>query len=269
MDDIKTILNILQQWQTLTGVLLGSFIGALMSLLGFYFGNKFEKARQRKEGRRRIEISVTRTVNDMHTVKISLLQFIKRTEKIVAEIDRVLADDTKYVLEETNLPPLNVFLDETLPDIITKSYYVHNKVLWSDAGVKSTNVSLVEMKQNFSALSRKNEFLVTIRARQREQKETYKANLQDFNNLISDTFITNNLDIGMKTLMQIKVYNSKMRGEHGWYMRWKYEGISLKYFRNKKAILNYNQESLCVDRIDTLIEPEVSEMINMVKEKTE
>ena len=42
-----------------------------------------------------------------------------------------------------------------------------------------------------------------------------------------------------------------------------------KYFRNKKAILNYNQELSCVDRIDALIEPEVSEMINMANRVVE
>jgi len=263
MEYINNIFNTIQQWQALIGVLLGSFVGALMSLIGFYFRDKFEKARQLKEGRRRVEISVTRTINDMHTVKVNFPIFIKRTEKIIAEIDNALTDDTKYVLDETNLPFFDVFLDKTLPDILTKSYYVHNKVLWVDAGVKSVNFELVEMKQNFSTLSRKNEFLVIIKAKQREQKEAYKSNLQDFNRTIREDFIPKALDVGMKTLMQIKVYNSKMRGRWGWYMRWKYEGVSFKYFKNKKEILNYNQELPCVDRIDALINQEVVEMIRM------
>lgn len=267
MEDLIKILNIIKEWQTLVGVLVGSFIGAWMSLMGLYFRDIFKEMNRRKEGRRRIEISSTRALNDIITVKMNLFLFITRTEKIIEEINKFIDDDSKFVLSDTNFPHLKIFLDPMLPEIVTKSYYVHNKILGIDTGVKVLNDSLIDLKQNFPLFFKKNEFLVVNQASKREQKETYRGNLKDFNILIKENLISNSIDVGMKTLMQLKVYNSKMRGRWGWYMRWKYERVDFKYFRGYKEISNYNQELTCIERIDELIESEVLDMLKKGAEK--
>lgn len=261
----------LKDWQTLVGVILGATIGSLMSLFGFYIREKFKNNRNIIEGKRIVEVSSTRTLNDMYDLQIVLGMFLKRTNEIISEINKVMKNDTKYMLEETNFPPLSVFIDDKLPEIRTKSYYVHNKILWTDAGVKRIQAILKEMKQNFWSLSRKNEFLVAaVNAKQREQKETYKSNLEDFNKGIEDVFVPY-LKEALKVLMEIKIYNSKMRGKWGFFYKWKFEGISFKYFKNQKMIEKYNQELACIDRIDLIFKKEVDESIldgeNKVEEK--
>lgn len=257
MIDLFTV-QTLREWQSLVGVIVGAFVGSLMSLIGFYMREKFSFWKDIKEGKRRVEVSETRTINDMYDLLVGLQEFILRVRSMIAEIDKIMADNTKYYLEETNFPPLQVFRDETLPNLRTRSYYVHNKVLWADAGTIRVIAILQEMKMNFSSLSRKNEFLVgAVAAKQREQKETYKANLEDFLNGVEKSFVPY-IHQGIEVLMQIKVYNSMMRGRRSWFYKWKYEGVSFKYFKNRKEIEKYNEELDCIDRIDGLIADRVN-----------
>ncbi len=69
------------------------------------------------------------------------------------------------------------------------------------------------------------------------------------------------LDIGAKLLSEIKVYNDKMRGRYGFLVRWKNEGTSFKYFKNKKDWKKYHQDLSCIDRIDPLIKDEVDKIL--------
>ena len=250
----------LYKWQTLIGTLLGVFIASVFSIVGFLLKGSFDKMKARKEARRNIEISVTRSINDIHTVKKNLKFFLERVSGVITRAEAVLNDDRKYFLEETNIPPLCIFLNEDLPNLATRSYYIHNKIIWATTAIKSTNSSLVELKERFKDLSRKNEFLATSQATRREQKETYIANLKDFSRMIED-FIPNALDLGTKILLEIKVHNQKLRGRWGFINLWRYEGTSFKRFKNYKEWRAYNQELGCVDRIELLHKDAVDKII--------
>lgn len=251
----------LKEWQTLIGALLGVFVASIFSFVGFYLKGIFDRISERKEARRIVEISITRSMNDIDNIKKSLNLFLNRINILISKARYVLNDDTKYFLEETNLPPLTIYLNTELPNLRTKSYYVHNKIIWATAGISSINSSLLEVKQLFTDLSRKNEFLTTTQSTRKEQKETYIANLLDFSFLVKRDLMQS-LDIGAKLLCEIKVYNDKMRGQYGFLVRWKNEGTSFKYFKNRKEWKKYYQDLSCIDRIDPSIKDEVNNILS-------
>jgi hypothetical protein len=247
--------EILKNWQTLFGIILG----ALISLMGFYLQSVWKSILERKENKRRLEISLTIALNDIFDTRLTINIFKQRVTEIIQEIDRVLADDTKYLLDETNMPVMEIYFDQNLVFAKTKSYYIHNNILGAASAIKSINSNFVDMKQNFKSLSEKNIFLVNLQVSKHEQKVTYKGNLQNILNIMDE--MLKHLSIGALTLTRIKFYNESLRNRWGFLTSWRYEGCSFKYFKNKAAMNEYSVDMASLERIDNLIDDKVKELI--------
>lgn len=245
----------LKDWQTLLGIVLG----ALVSLIGFYLKSLWDNFLERKENKRKVEIALTIALNDIFDTRLTIARFKQRVSEIIAEIDRVMSDDGKYVLEETNMPLMEIYFDQNLVYAKTKSYYIHNNILGATSAIGSINNNFVDMKRNFKSLDTKNYFLVKMGASKREQKGTYKNNLQGILEIMDQ--ILDHLNIGVLTLTRIKVYNDSLRSRWSFLTSWRYEGASFKYFKNNAAIREYRAEMTSLDRIDKLIEDKVNREI--------
>jgi hypothetical protein len=255
------IFYFLKEWQTLIGAFLGVFFASIFSFIGFGIKGLIKRVYERKEALRIIEVSITRSMDNVDNIKKSFNDFLDRVESLTLNIKELIDDNNKYFLEETNLPPLRIFLNENLPSLKTKSYYIHNKIIWVTAEISNINSSLSELKELFMILSRKNEFLVTAQVSKKEQKEAYLANLTDFSNIVRSHFMKS-LDSCVKLLTEIKVYNDKVRTKNGFWVRWKYEGTSFKSFRNKIGWKRYYQDPSSIDRIDSYIKDEVEKILS-------
>ncbi len=249
-------IEILKEWQTLLGILLG----ALVSLFAFYLQSVLNSFLERKENKRKLEIALTIALNDIFDTRLTIQSFKQRVTEIIQGIDRTLNDDTKYMLEETNMPAMEIYFDQSLVYAKTKSYYIHNNILGAASAIGSINNNFIDMKQNFKSLDVKNHFLVKVGASKREQKETYKNNLQGILQIMDQ--VLGHLGIGVLTLTRIKVYNDSLRGKWGFLTSWRYEGASFKYFKNKSAIREYAAEMVSLERIDRLIEDKVRSQID-------
>lgn len=245
----------LKDWQTLLGIILG----VLVSLTGFYLQSIWNSYVERKENKRRLEIALTVALNDIFDTRLTIRNFKQRVAEIVENIDEVINDDSKYMLESTNMPAMNIYFDQNLIYAKTKSYYVHNNILGAASAISSINENFSDMRQNFKSLEDKNYFLVQVGAAKKEQKGTYKHNLQNIQQIMDQ--ILTHLETGVLTLMRIKIYNDSLRSKWGFLTSWRYEGISFKYFRDKVALSKYNADMSSLDRIDDLIKTKVTSEI--------
>jgi len=259
------------KWQTLIGSALGPFLAVVLSAVGFWIKSAIESKNERKEFLRRIEIGITRSFDDTFKTRIKLQYFVSRLRSLITDI-RAITDNCRFSLESINFPTIrDVYRDTDLPNFKVKSYYLHNKLLWTDAGIKETNETVISLKNDFAELQRKNELhIILMRQNQTpnpaQQRSEYADNLESFANAI-DEFITKFMKQGVEIMTQIKIYNEHLRKKYSCWFLWKHEGTKLKYFRNKTEQRNFARNLDSLDRIDKVIQKEVEEAIKDAEDR--
>ena len=261
----------INKWQTLIGSALGPFLAVILSAIGFWIKSAIESKNERKEFLRRIEIGITRSLDDTYKTRQKLQFFVSRLRSLITEI-RAVTDDHYFSLESINYPTIrDIYRDIDAPSFKVKSYYLHNKLLWADAGVKETNETVISLKNDFTELQRKNELHIILMRQNRtpnpaQQRAEYSSNLESFANAI-DEFIKRFMRQGIEIMTQIKMYNEHLRKKHGCWFLWKHEGTKLKYFRNKAEQKKFARNLDSLDRIDKVIQKEVETAIKDAEER--
>ncbi|MCK5211904.1 hypothetical protein KAJ89_04340 [Candidatus Parcubacteria bacterium] len=258
-----------EKWQTLIGSALGAFIAIIGSLFVFFIKSNIAARLEKKEYLRIIEISITRTLNDLHVVREEMKSFNDRLTWLIEKINSN-KNTNSYCFDRTNFPALReIFFDNNLPTFKVRSYYLHNKILIADSGIKSTNEQLKEFKNDFSFLISQNERMVSLRPDPDDQRTSYANNIKSFKNALSQ-FTDINIQLGIKILNQVKIYNDLLR-KKWWKARlnyWKYEGTWYKYFKHKNEQEKYRRTLACVDRIDEEIKYLVKISIGKVEKRS-
>lgn len=255
----------INKWQTLIGSALGPFLAVILSAVGFWIKLVIESKNERKEFLRRIEISITRSLDDTFKTRIKLQYFVSRLRTLIADIKKI-TDSKHFSLETINYPTIrDIYKDADLANFKVNSYYLHNMLLWADAGIKETNETVISLRNDFAELQRKNELhIILMRQNQNsnpaQQREEYADNLESFANAI-DEFINKFVKQGIGILTQIKIYSEHLRKKYGWYFLWKCEGTKYKYFRNKIQQKNFSRNLDSMERIDKVIQKEVEDAI--------
>src|SRR3990167_10357852 len=204
---MEVFIKFLDTWQTLIGAALGPFLAVLLSAIGFWIKSIVENKRERKEFLRRIEVGITRSLEDTYKTRQKLLYFVSRLKNLVAEI-RAVTDPRQFSLESINYPTVReIYRDIEAPNFKVKSYYLHNKLLWADAGIKETNETVISLKNDFAELQRKNELHIILMKQNAnpnptQQRAEYSANLVLFANAIDD-FIARFMKQGIEIMTQI------------------------------------------------------------------
>lgn len=248
-------------WQQLIGSALGPFLGVIFATSGFWLKSHVGKKREIREHLRRIEIALARSLNDQFDVLIELEAFIERIDSIVHSIKEV--DGTTYCLQETNFAPMtDVFHEPDLPTFKIKSYYLHNKILFIDAGIRNTNLCLERLRSEYEGLKSKNEFMVAQKVPFTTQRESYIANLESFKRMLQG--FSKYVVAGLKTVVQARVYSRKMNAKHRYFL-WQNEGHSFKFYLHRRAIDAYHRELPAIDRIDKNIEELVKAELDAAK----
>jgi len=261
----------INKWQTLIGSALGPFLAVILSAIGFWIKSMLESKNERKEFLRRIEIGITRSLDDTFKTRMKLQYFVSRLRTLIADI-RKITDSKHFSLETINYPTIrDIYRDVDLANFKVKSYYLHNMLLWADAGIKETNETVISLKNDFAELQRKNELhIILMRQNQTpnpaQQRSEYTDNLESFANAI-DEFITKFMKQGIEILTQIKIYNEHLRKKHGYWFLWKCEGTKFKYFRNKAEQKNFSRNLDSMKRIDKVIQKEVEDAIKDAEDR--
>jgi len=263
----------INKWQTLIGSALGPFLAVILSAIGFWIKSAVENKKERKEFLRRIEIGTTRSLDDTYKTRQKLQFFVSRLRNLITEI-RAVTDPRQFSLESINYPTMrDIYRDIDTPNCKVKSYYLHNKLLWADAGIKETNETVISLKNDFAELQRKNELhIILMRQNQTpnpaQQRAEYATNLESFANAIDD-FINRFIKQGIEIMTQIKIYNEHLRKKYGHWFLWKHEGTKLKYFRNKTEQKAFARNLDSLERIDKAIQKEVESAITEAEKRAE
>jgi hypothetical protein len=268
---IEVFVSHLYRWQELAGAVSGPFIAVLLSAVSYKIGRWTEKSQQEKESLRRIEVGVTYTLNSIATMRQKLLYFVASLRNLIKEIEAI-SNPKEFAMQTINFPALGtIYLDEELPRLLVKSYYLHNKLLWIHSGVADVNNILNGLKEDFIRVVRLNEKMIDLMKdapNPPAQRASYIENLKLFADGI-EKFAKDDLIKGVKTLMEVKVYNDKLRkgrGE-GTRTRWKNEGSSSwlvrRFFNVGDLVRNLNN----IDRIDKELDEEVNKEIAVMWER--
>jgi hypothetical protein len=130
-----------------------------------------------------------------------------------------------------------------------------------DAWIKQTNRVTENLKHDFEALIHQNEVLIAMMSKNSqsaiEQKQMYAINLKNFAKVIEDVGVKSFV-LGIKMMVQIKVYNEKLRRKYGFLFLWKCEKQKFNYFRTKDWQKKSADEFFSSSKqIDAIIEQEV------------
>lgn len=262
---MENILQLIRDWQELIGAALGPFLAVVLSAIGFLLKSKLDKISERKESLRRVEVGITSSLNDIYNTRERLKYFVSTLRRLIAEIKAVTSPN-HFSLERVNFPALlEVHHDPDLRNFKIRSYYLHNKLLFSDVAVKEINVILVSLKNDFAELLKHNEFLIALMQNHPNpplQRAGYIENLEIFAAAVED-YAVNKLSKPIKLLSQVKLYNDRLRKGRGrgYWNWWKQESTKLKYFRTKQDQKKFARNLDSLDRIDLEIEKEVQKAL--------
>lgn len=261
--------TLLFKWQTLVGALVGPVLAFLFSV---FFTSVKQSGREIKENIRRTEIATTTVLNDVYEVRESLKSFIKNLEKIVDEAEN-FTNNNSYFLIRGVFPPLTeIPFDSEISVLRSRSLYLHNKLVWIGGGVRNINISVHEIKENYRALIDDNQrFSISELMPPKQQRETYISTLKSFVVFLENFIIY--LEKGIEILIQAKIFNLKLKERGFHWTLWRFEGVSFKYFRNKRKLAEYKSIPEMQNRIDKKIQVEVEHLLKeaegRIKEREE
>lgn len=264
------ITNFIEKWQGLIGSALGPFLAVVLSVIGFWIKSVIESKKERKEFLRQIEISMARSLNDTFVAREQLKWFSGRIKDLVAE-SKSITDDRTFFLNRINFPTTReIYRDIDMPKFKIKSYYLHNKLMWIDAGIKEMNETVSNLKKDFEDVIRQNEVLVAVMRNNpnpKMQRDAYERNLESFAEGINK-YVSKSIQQGIEIMTQVKIYNEKMRKRYGFWFWWKIEGTRFKYFRTKTEQKEFSRNLDSLERIDKTIEKEVESIIEKAEKRS-
>jgi len=163
-----------------------------------------------------------------------------------------------------------VYRDVDMPNFKIKSYYLHNKIMWVDAGIKEMNETVANLRNDFEDVLRQNEVLVALMRNNPNpqiQREAYVRNLRAFAQGI-DEYVARSIQQGIEIMTQVKIFNEKMRERHGFWFWWKQEGTRFKYFHIKEEQKAFSRNLDSLERIDKVIQDDVKTALDKAEERS-
>jgi len=252
ISSMENFVAFVKEWQTLVGAALGAFLAVIGSLITYAINSANEERKRRKEFLRQIEISMARSLNDTFVAREQLTWFSQRVRHLAAEA-RSITNNREFFLVRINFPTTReIYRDVGMPNFKIKSYYLHNKIMWVDAGIKEMNETISNLKNDFENLIRQNEVLIALMRENPNpqiQRDAYARNLDGFAKAI-DEYIEKSIKQGVEIMTQVKVYNNYLHEPCGFVFRWKNEGIGFRLFCKKFELIKVANSLEDLDRVD-------------------
>ncbi|MBI2609859.1 hypothetical protein HYW53_01640 [Candidatus Giovannonibacteria bacterium] len=262
MEINSDILIHIEKWQQLYGGAIGSFVAVVFALFAYLLKTWIDNRKERRENFRLIEISTATSLNDVYNVKKALIFQAERMRELTKKVRETKENELAiYRINFITIRIVNNYSDA--PVFKTKSYYLHNKILMALAGINELNNVIKDLKANFESIFYQNELLVTrlaqndsvISARETAfQHKSFADNLENFAESI-ENFASSYIAVAITNLCQIRFYNRKLRRRFGFFFR-------LINEKNKSS-----DELAVIDRIDKIIEHDISKMKNNIESK--
>lgn len=265
----------LYRWQELIGAFGGSAFAVLLSAFGYWVKNKLDARQRRLEILRRIEVDTAYTLNSFHNTQEKLAYFIRNLRTLATEV-RQINDPRAFAINFVNMPAMaGIYMDPDIQGFRVNSYYVHNKLLWIHSAVGELNCIIAELRHDYDRLLKVNDRLIDLLRSNANpnplaQREAYATNLELFATGI-ENFYRDSFPGGVKSLVQVKIYNEKLRRSYGRgrIALWKHEGTNLKYFRKHADFKKFARNLESIERIDTEISLEVEKTLEEMRQRAD
>jgi hypothetical protein len=246
----------------LIGSATGPFLALILSAFAFYCKEKHEKRKKIKEGRVRIEVGITRSLNEVLLIQSQLRYTSALIRKLVVDI-RNVKNPNEVALNTVNFPITgDAYRDPEMPHVKTKSYYLHNKLLFLDRALRDLGDVLDILKEDFKDLITLNR-MMSDKMPPANQRATYSANLEAFADTM-DIYSNKEFLHVVKLATEIKLYN-EMMSKHPFFTRIRYE--KSPYLFSPKRTANAIRDLSAVDRIDDELRERVEKEVARMDQK--
>lgn len=222
-------IEFIYKWQTLIGSAAGPFLALILSAFSFWVKTSIDRQKNYQESLRKIEISITRSLNDIANVKVYLDTFHTEIINFSNEIRKNNPDD--FFAGMLRFQTINtIFNDPDLPRLPTKSYYLHNKILYLYVLIQRWNQDLSDFKDDYKDIRQLNEMTISLSKSAltpQIQRNVYATNLEEYAKNLED-YVSKNFEPTVQMMVEIKIYVSKIRSRFGFINRWRYENTKKK-----------------------------------------
>jgi hypothetical protein len=257
---IQNIFSAPEKWQTLIGSFFGLFVPLIFSIFGFLIKSWIEKIKTRKDGIRRIEISITQTINRLLNATRDLNDLIKRINDLIKSVEA--SPEESFSTYRTNFPIIpNIYFDESLSKMRTKSEYLHNKILNSEETIQWASLTIIDFKNIFEEIFQQSEGFIG-KVSPQQQKAFLIEGLKKLNNVV-DNFVKKTNKNLVPLILETKIYNLKLR-KHYFMTRIKYEIIPF-LLTPKEESLNFILSKIKI--IDALLDGEIKKEKKYIDEQ--
>ena len=209
---MRVMIEFLYNWQELVGAFLGPFLAIILSVIGFFIKDRYEKEKEYEELLRMLEVSLTQALNNIGVAVTHLEDFSKRADEIISNIDAILAGsnnktphEKSYVLF-TDFPLVTrIGFDQGLTKGRFKSYYLHNKILNIAFQIRYINDTFFELREEYKELMERYQFSMKIK-----ELQSYKESLKSVVFAVNHFRLRIEKDI-VSSLLKTKLYNEQLR----------------------------------------------------------
>lgn len=262
----QNILNILKDWETLFGSLIGALLPVLIVILWNPVKIKVENYRLLKESLREIEIDTTQILNDIHNIKVEYVLLIALINDLIKKSE----NDKNNVPLFFNLPSkVPIYHNSSLTKLKTESPFMHNMLIALDVWIRNANAqldsitnSLNEIKTYFS-----NRFNGLPNPTPRKLFTSIRDNyILELNRISKDleNILLEMLDNGIECTLTVKLTGQKMIE---WNKSFTFSNYLKKFDKEYRDFRTAETNFSSIQQINENILPLISKSVDTEKEK--
>ena len=263
VSDSGHLSSFLYRWQSLVGSLLGVFIPIVAAVGGYLLKEWSDRRKDWREALRRIEISTSRTLEDIFLLEQQFGIAIKLLRETIASVKS--SPPNAFALDVTNFPvTTRPYTDDGLASVRTNSSYLHNNLIVTLKVLRSIDVSLEMIRNDYDKLIERNQFVVSMEIRKTvpnpsSQRASYAASLESFAKVIEE-FKEKQLPGLITLFIRVRVYGRMLRKD--------YHGTVREYeSKNDSSDPKTNDVLSGSDEIDAELLPKVAEELVRIRKR--
>jgi hypothetical protein len=257
----------LEKWQPLAGSALGPFLAVMFSVVGYWLKKKLDKRKAVKDTLVRISVSSCQTVDSLARLKRMLEDYVRHVRELAADI-RNDTDPRMVRMDHPGLPPkFAVYHDMDLPLLSAgvRSFYLHNRLIIAKNNAEVLRSNLANLQFDLDNTVKMNNDLISLAKDSNSftpeyQRRQYSGNLDSYAGAV-EKIVELSVNPQLRQEVMVAHYADTIRGKWGKLKRWRFEGRSFKFFKNRQTIENYYRDLSALDRIDEAVKDEVDKAL--------
>ena len=256
-------MSVIKEWQEL----IGSFLGASIPIVFWFFVRYVESRSDRKESLLYMQKNLVQNINMLIDTNDTLRKFVKTQLGDLKKNVKQRISEKQYSADRCYLP--NFSASVVADEIVSRSSgsgYIDNKMLQIHTLTKEISVGINDIRNQFNdtVVLHMNMAFSKMNPAELHNRE-YLRNIEDFEAVLSRDIFNQNIPVAIKlftdTLVAIEYLN-----EIGLY-RWKYKfsGRSFKVFKTKKSFVEFGKNAH--ERIAKFLLPKFDLRMKEINEK--